>query len=96
MNNPGFILLGLAAPHLSGYRSIGPRTIPRDRYDYSSSISESWKRQTLLNRVKLRYLDPLMFVNAGHIVAGYANRHRPGAGSYASCWGFRPRRPNSD
>jgi len=53
-------------------QSIGPGTVPRDRFEYSGSISDSWKRQLLLNVVKLRYLDPPIFVDIGQIVAGYS------------------------
>jgi hypothetical protein len=40
--------LGLAvlAMFTAGCMHLGPRTIPVDRFDYSTSIADSWKQQT--------------------------------------------------
>lgn len=49
----------------------GPQSLPRDRAAYSLSLSDSWKEETLLNIVKVRYIDPPIFVDVGSIVASY-------------------------
>src|SRR6185436_5931477 len=70
-----FITLGLwfgAMALLTGCMHLGPRTIPVDRFDYSSAIGDSWKQQTLLNIVKLRYMDLPVFVDVASVVSGYS------------------------
>ena len=59
-------ILGITACY-----SIGPKVIPRDRFDYNAAISDSWKEQTLLNIVKLRYADMPLFVDISSVVSGY-------------------------
>lgn len=51
---------------------VGPQSIPRDRGLYSASLADSWKEQTLLNIVKVRYLDPPVYVDIGNIVSSYS------------------------
>jgi hypothetical protein len=66
------VLLLVAVPALSGCEHMGPGTVAVDRFEYSAAIAESWKQQTLLNLVKLRYMDLPVFVDVASIVSGYS------------------------
>jgi hypothetical protein len=57
---------------LGGCAAIGPPRVERDRIEYNSSITESWKRQILLNVAKIRYVEPIFFLDVGEIVASYS------------------------
>ncbi len=58
-----FLLAGL-----NGCGSVGPGNVARDRFDYISAISDSWKAQMLLNVVKLRYADAPVFLDVVSVI----------------------------
>ena len=66
------LALIVAAVQLAGCAGIGPRTVDRDRFDYISAISESWKRQTLLNLLKTRYVDAPVYMDIASVISQYA------------------------
>ncbi|MDX2447107.1 MAG: hypothetical protein QNK29_07920 [Desulfobacterales bacterium] len=70
----------LVVVHLAGCTGIGPSTIDRDRFDYVSAISESWKRQTLLNLVKTRYMDIPVFMDITSVINQYSLESEINAG----------------
>jgi hypothetical protein len=69
---------------VAGCASIGPATVPRDRLDYITSVGESWKEQTLLNVVRLRYGDAPSFVDVSSVISGYTLQGQLSAGAAIS------------
>jgi hypothetical protein len=55
-----------------GCSAIGPHTVARDRFDYTSAISDSWKAQMLVNMVKLRYGDTPTFLDVASVINQYS------------------------
>ena len=62
----------LLLAHLaSGCGSIGPARLERDQLDYARTLSESGKRRTLFNLVRMRYGEPPSFLSVTQVVSGY-------------------------
>jgi hypothetical protein len=51
--------------------TLGPGTVPRDRFDYTAAISDSWKNQMLFNMVKIRYGDAPVFLDVSSVISQY-------------------------
>lgn len=67
----GAALFVLTAVWSGGCTHLGPRSIVADRVPYNEAIAASWKEQTLLNIVKLRYGDTPFFIDVPQITSGY-------------------------
>ena len=65
------LLLPALLALLSGCAAIGPKTIARDRFDYSGGLATSWQRQMLLNIVKMRYFDTPVFLDVTSVINSY-------------------------
>src|SRR5881394_3837899 len=57
---------------LAGCHGIGPGTVTRDRFDYTETLSTSWKQQMLVNMVKLRYGDTPVFLDVASVINQYS------------------------
>ena len=57
---------------IAGCKGIGPQTVSRDRFDYVNAVSDSWKRQMLLNLVKTRYADAPVFFDVSSVISQYS------------------------
>ncbi len=62
----------IAALVTTGCTHLGPKTVVVDRFDYAAAIADSWKQQTLLNIVKVRYVDLPVFMDVASVVSGYS------------------------
>jgi hypothetical protein len=76
-----FVSLTVLLTAGAGCYTVGPGTISRDRFDYTEAISESWKKQMLLNLVKLRYSDAPVFLEVSSIISQYSFETSVNAGA---------------
>ncbi len=66
------LVLLLLTSLLLSCAGIGPRTVARDRFDYTGAIADSWKHQMLINIVKLRYGDSPVFLDVASVINQYS------------------------
>ena len=64
-----FLPLCVAPLLLNGCQSIGYRDLPQERLGYVQALAESWKEQMLLNIVKVRYLDPPVYLDVASVIS---------------------------
>jgi hypothetical protein len=68
----GALAAAIAITVFTGCTHLGPKTVAVDRFDYGTAIADSWKQQTLLNIVKVRYTDMPGFRDVASVVSGYS------------------------
>lgn len=68
---PAALRVAMAALLLlaAGCTSVPPESMTRDRFDYGQELAESWKRQTLMNVVRMRYGDAPVFMDITSIIS---------------------------
>lgn len=66
------VALVVGACYVAGCGTMGPTSIQRDRTDYSTVIASTWKEQTLLNIVKLRYGDAPVYLEVSSVISSSA------------------------
>lgn len=70
----------LALLVLAGCTSVPPQRIATDRMEYGQVVADSWKRQTLLNVVRMRYADAPVFLEVASIINSYSVGGKASAG----------------
>lgn len=66
------VALITTACYVAGCATLGPTSIQRDRTDYGGVIATTWKEQTLLNIVKLRYGDAPVYLKVSSVISSSA------------------------
>lgn len=66
------LLSVLLACSTGGFRSVGPRVVPRDRFEHGNALSLSGREQLLSNLVRLRYLESPIFLDVSTVINQYA------------------------
>lgn len=68
-------------------KSMGPKTIPQDGFNYNQRIADQENEQMLLNIVRLRYLEVPRFLNVASVINSYSRTGSAGVDAGAGPFG---------
>ena len=66
----------------TGCASLGPTSLPGDRFNYNKSLARSTNEQLLLNIVRLRYGEPLHWLEVSSMLSQYSIEARVNANAW--------------
>lgn len=70
MGRRGLLILLMAMA--LGCGSVGPRTVPRDQFNYNAAIARSSQQELLVNLIRLRYSESPVFLKVSSVIAQYS------------------------
>lgn len=76
-----WMILMVAGVLSASCASMGPDSVVRDRFGYTTAISDSWESQMLLNLVKGRYGHAPVFLDVASVISQYALETRANVGA---------------
>jgi hypothetical protein len=62
----------------AGCITLGPITVPTDRFDYNKVLAQSSEQQLILNLVRLRYAEPVQWVAVNSMISKYTAQAHAG------------------
>lgn len=65
------VLVSSLAIMAIGCSSLGPLTLPADRFNYNKASAQSANEQMMLNIIRLRYGEPIHFLEIGSMLSQY-------------------------
>ena len=83
---PGILVLSIYLL-LASCKSVGPKTIPVDGFNYNQRIAGQQNEQMLLNIVRLRYLEMPNFLNVSSVISQYSRSGSAGIDAGAGPFG---------
>ncbi|MDP7639689.1 MAG: hypothetical protein QGG73_08230, partial [Candidatus Hydrogenedentes bacterium] len=72
MNHVWISTAMIAVVALTGCNAVGPKALQSARVDYNEAIAQTWNQQLLLNLVRLKYRDTLIFLEVDSVNTQYS------------------------